>query len=108
MLIFGRQFAPPEALGDKQAANQFRMLGDRGLIEAIQGVPKLSDTKNQTVWRLLIERDGWIYLFRTLKPGSDSQLICAGNKNERPLVLMVRESQLGNQLLILSPSTSDN
>ncbi len=108
MLIFGRQFDPPEALGDKQAANQFRMIGDRGLIEAIRGVPELNDIKNQTVWRLLIERDGWIYLFRTLKPCSDSQLICAANKNERPLVLMVRESQLGNQLLILSPSTSDN
>lgn len=107
MLSFGRQFDPPEALADKQAANKFRMIGDRGLIEAVRGASELNDLKNQKVWRLLIERDGWIYLFRTLKPCSDSQLICAANKNERPLVLMVRESQLGNQLLILSPSTSE-
>lgn len=73
----------------------------------MRGVPELNDIKNEKVWRLLLERDGWIYLFRTLQPCSNTQRICALNRNERPLVLMVRESELGNQLLILSPSTSE-
>ena len=107
ILGLGRQFDPPEALADKQAANQFRLIGDRGLLEAVRGVPELNDIKNEQVWRLLMERDGWIYLFRTLQPCSGKQLICAENQHERPLVLMVRESDLGNQLLILSPSPSE-
>jgi len=107
ILGLGRQFDPPEALANKQPANQFRILGDRGLLESLRGAPELNDIKNQRVWRLLMERDGWIYLFRTLKPCSDNQLVCVENRDERPLVLMVRESDLGNQLLILSPSTSE-
>ncbi len=73
----------------------FRIIGDRSLYERLLG-NELSDTdQNQPrVWRLLIDRDGYFYIFPALP------------KKERNLsvpVLMIYESGNGDQLTILGP-----
>ena len=51
------------------------------------------------VWRSLIERNGWIYIFQALPSNATPK--------QRPLVLAIRESGNGDQLLILSPETAN-
>ncbi|MFM7355201.1 MAG: hypothetical protein ACKO1G_19770, partial [Microcystis aeruginosa] len=53
------------------------------------------DTEQDRVWRLLLERGGWLYLFRALPQDAP--------KTEHPVLLGVAKSSAGRQLLILSP-----
>jgi hypothetical protein len=78
----------------------YRIIGDRGLFDDLRGREDsdTSDPKKPRVWRLLLERGGWIYVFPALPPNA--------KPNERPPVLVLRESDGGDQLLILSPETS--
>jgi len=48
------------------------------------------------IWRLLLERDGWIYLLPTT-PGEE-------NPNTSPPVVAVPKSMYGDQLMILAPT----
>ncbi len=93
LISLGQPFATP------QPVDNFRIIGDPKLWEQVENTASLSDSETDRVWRLLIERDRWIYIFRTLKPCSSC------DPRERPLVVAIRDSDLGNQLLILSPTT---
>ncbi|NEO30998.1 MAG: hypothetical protein F6K36_11320 [Symploca sp. SIO3C6] len=53
------------------------------------------------MWRLLIDRDGYFYIFPALP-----EKRAKSEPNLRPPVLVIYESGDGNQLLILSPKIS--
>ena len=53
------------------------------------------DSKEPTVWRLLIQTNGWIYVFPALPANSQ--------RDRRPPILAIRESGNGDQLMILAP-----
>jgi hypothetical protein len=78
----------------------FRIIGDRNLYDQLLG-RELDDTSNPDqplAWRLLIDQDGYFYIFPALP------------RKERNLsvpVLIVYESGSGDQLTILSPKASD-
>lgn len=78
----------------------YKIIGDKGLFNDLRGREDNDtlDPEYPRVWRLLIERAGWIYLFPSLPPNADP--------NDRPPVLAIQESQLGEQLMILSPEPS--
>ncbi|MEQ8995727.1 MAG: hypothetical protein RID53_04380 [Coleofasciculus sp. B1-GNL1-01] len=78
----------------------FRIIGDRDLYEQLLG-QELTDTSNSEkpiVWRLLIDRNGYFYIFPALPEKRDHTF--------SPPVVMMYESGDGNQLMILSPPTS--
>ncbi|MDZ8090229.1 MAG: hypothetical protein RMY16_32465 [Nostoc sp. DedQUE12b] len=85
-------FADPSLKG-------YRIIGDRGLFDDLRGREDndISNPQQPRVWRLLLERGGWIYLFRALpsnaKPG------------EIPSVLAIQESEKGH-IIIRSPEAS--
>jgi len=60
----------------------------------------LEKSKEPLVWRLLLERGNWIYLFPALT--KDQQT----NPKARPPVIAIQQSQSGDQLLIISPQPS--
>ncbi len=79
--------------------SDFRVIGDRNLYNQLLG-KELTDTskpKQSRVWRLLIDRDGYFYIFPTL-PNK--------NRNLSVPVIMIHESS--EQLIILSPKASEN
>jgi len=82
------------------ALKGYRIIGDRGLFKKILGREETdtSNPKNPIVWRLLMERGGWIYLFPALPPNS--------KPNDRPIVIAIQEGQLSQYLMILSGETS--
>ncbi|MCC5656004.1 hypothetical protein LC608_03185 [Nostoc sp. XA010] len=57
----------------------------------------ISNPQQPRVWRLLLERGGWIYLFRALPVNAKS--------NELPSVLAIQESDKGH-IIIRSPEVS--
>ncbi|WP_017316712.1 hypothetical protein [Mastigocladopsis repens] len=81
------------------ALKGYRIIGDRGLFDDLRGRED-NDTSNPNqprVWRILLERGGWIYLFQTLPPNA--------KPNERPAVLAVQQGEKGH-ILIRSPEVS--
>ncbi|MDM3858076.1 MAG: hypothetical protein PT120_25085 [Aphanizomenon gracile PMC649.10] len=54
----------------------------------------LTDPQKPILWRLLIESNGWVYLFPSMPPGSQF--------NQRPPVLTINTGDGGVQLLIIS------
>ena len=73
----------------------FRIIGDQDLYNRLLG-KELTDRTNseeRRVWRLLIDREGYFYIFPAL-PSKD--------KNLSILVLIIYESGNGDQLTILS------
>ncbi|MEQ8969854.1 MAG: hypothetical protein RIE73_05600 [Coleofasciculus sp. C1-SOL-03] len=80
----------------------FRIIGDQDLYQRLLG-KELTDTSNPEtpiVWRLLTDRDGYFYIFPALPDKRDRTL--------SPPVVMMYESDGGDQLMILSPPTSRN
>lgn len=83
--------------------SNFSIIGDKNRYENLLG-RELSDTskpEQSIVWRLLIDRDGYFYIFPALP-----QKKAKSDPNLRPPVLMIYESDGGDQLLILSPKIS--
>ena len=77
----------------------FRVIGDRNLYNQLLG-KELTDTSNPAqsrVWRLLVDRDGYFYIFPAL-PNKDRNLSVP--------VLIIHESS--EQMMILSPKASEN
>jgi hypothetical protein len=83
----------PEDTDTTPTLQKYRFIGDLGLLEKLkgEGYNDTFDPKDTRVWRLLLERGGRIYLFRTL---ADNAAL-----DERPLVLGIK----GEPLIILSP-----
>jgi len=79
----------------------YKIIGDKGLFDDLRGqeTNDTSDDQKPRVWRLLMERGGWIYLFPALN--SDAK------PSQRPSILAIQESQQGEQQLILSPNYTD-
>jgi cell division protein ZapA (FtsZ GTPase activity inhibitor) len=78
----------------------YRIIGNKVTFDKLRG-RETNDTANPVdpiVWRLLIERGGWIYLFQSLPPNAPH--------TNRPYILVVRESDGGDQLLILGGNDS--
>lgn len=71
---------------DKQS-----LMGDIDLARAVQ---EQNLNENQQVWRLLLERGGWLYLIRTVPPDEPDIY---------PLIVAVAKSSVGKQMMILSP-----
>ncbi len=79
----------------------FRIIGDRNFYYKLLG-KELTDTSSPDqprVWRLLIDREGYFYIFPAL-PNKDRNLSVP--------VLIIYESGNGDQLTILSPEVSEN
>jgi hypothetical protein len=79
----------------------YRILGDRGLFDDLRGKEDtdISNPNQPRVWRILLERGGWIYLFQALPPNAKA--------NERPLVLAIQQGEKGH-ILIRSPEVFKN
>ena len=90
----------PESLSVNPSLKDFHIIGDVNLLENIKR-REITDMTIQPprVWRSLIERNGWIYIFQALPSNATPK--------QRPLVLAIRESGNGDQLLILSPETAN-
>ena len=87
----------PEDTATIASLQKYRFIGDLGLLESLQGqgYNDALDPQNPRVWRLLLERGGWIYVFRTLPRNATSE--------QRPLVLAIKERDSGEPLMLLSP-----
>lgn len=81
------------------ALKGYRIIGDRGLFDDLRGKEDNDTTnpKQPRVWRILLERGGWIYLFQALPPNPEA--------NQRPLMLAVQQGDKGH-ILIRSPEVS--
>lgn len=75
---------------------EFRFLGDQIILDQLKA-QVYNDYERSRVWRLLIQRNGWIYVFKTLS--KDAPL------NRRPLVLAIKEGDAGNQFMIRTPDS---
>ncbi len=95
------------AISDKNAAlgrklnslgdpSDFRIIGDYNLYNNLVG-QELNELEKSRVWRLLIDRDGYFYIFPAL-PKKDKCISIP--------VVIIYESGNGDQLTILSPKVS--
>lgn len=74
--------------------NKFRIIGD------VQQYANLTtqdytELQESRVWRLLLERNGTAYLFPAISKES--------SRKKRPIVLIVKTSNVNNQMMIISP-----
>jgi hypothetical protein len=84
-------------LGSTDNPAGFRVIGDAKRYNQLIG-RELNDQDNKRVWRLLIDRNGFFYLFRSLPPNANSK--------ERPTIVIIQGSTNGDHVLILSPDVS--
>jgi hypothetical protein len=75
----------------------FRIIGDKARYNRLLGreITQTGPQQVHRVWRLLIDRSGYFYIFPTL-PNT-------ANRSLRPPIVVIHESDRGDQLLILSP-----
>ncbi|MEG4208479.1 hypothetical protein [Microcoleus sp. S13_B4] len=87
---------------DKLTLEKYKFIGDKGLFDDWLGKADTdtSNPKEPRVWRLLLERGNWIYLFPALTKEQQT------NPKARPPVIAIQQSQSGDQLLIVSPEPS--
>jgi hypothetical protein len=84
------------------APKGFKAIGDLGLFVDLskRDDTNIDNPKQPRVWRLLLERSNWIYLFPALTTEQQK------DPQSRPPVIAVQQSQSGDQLLIISPAPS--
>ena len=77
----------------------YRIIGDKGLFDYLRGreTNDVDTPDNPRVWRLLLENNGWFYLFPALPPKAE--------RDRRPPVLAIRANGSG-ELMILSPEAT--
>jgi len=87
---------------DRSLGKGFKAIGDLGLFADLnqQDFNHINNSKEPIVWRLLLDRGNWIYLFPALTNEQQKDL------KARPFVVAIQQSQSGDQLLILSPAPS--
>lgn len=98
-ISFGRKL---DDVFEKLDRSKYKFIGDKGLFDdwLRKANTETSNPKEPRVWRLLLERGNWIYLFPSLTKADKE------DPNARPPVVAVQQSQSGDQLLILSPTPS--
>lgn len=96
-LALGRKLAD---VFTRPSLKGYKIIGDKGLFTDLRETEQTDTTltENPIIWRLLLERGGWIYLFKALPANA--------KPDSRPAVIAIQESQLGEQLMILSPEPS--
>jgi hypothetical protein len=91
----------PQDLFTDTMSSKTRVIGDVGLFNKVQA-EVTNDTANPnqpTSWRLLVNSNGWLYIFQTLPKDADAK--------RRPLVLAIQQGGR-EQMMILSPWTFDS
>ena len=89
-LAFGNTSTNPQTL------EGFQIIGDVKRYNDINEKTTINDLDNELFWRLLLDSEGFFYLFRSLPEDAPP--------NQRPTLLIVQGSLNGNSLVILSPS----
>lgn len=82
-------------------SSKTRVIGDVGLFSRMQveATNDIADPNQPTSWRLLVNSNGWLYIFRTFPQNADA--------NSQPLVLAIHQLE-DERVMILSPLTSDS
>ncbi|MEG4915690.1 hypothetical protein [Microcoleus sp. B7-D4] len=98
-IALGRKLDDPTLRLDPKG---FKAIGDAGLFADLskRDYTDINNPKEPRVWRLLLERGNWIYLFPALTKEQQK------DPNARPPVIAIQQSQSGDQLLIVSPEAS--
>ncbi|MEG5041986.1 MULTISPECIES: hypothetical protein [unclassified Microcoleus] len=97
-IALGRKLDDPTLRLDPKG---FKAIGDAGLFADLSKRDYTDNNpKEPRVWRLLLERGNWIYLFPALTKEQQK------DPNARPPVIAIQQSQSGDQLLIVSPEAS--
>jgi hypothetical protein len=80
---------------------EFKVIGDLGLFEDLskRDYTDINNPKEPRVWRLLLARGNWIYMFPALTKNQQK------DPKARPPVIAVQQG-LPGRLLIVSPETS--
>ncbi len=98
-LILGRNLKDrldKNQLAEDPAIEGYAIIGDVELFKKLRA-EDTNDAKKGRVWRLLIEREDWIYLFATLPENADP--------DEKSAVIAIEKGSPGDRLMILSPVT---
>ena len=87
---------------DKLTLEKYRFIGDKSSFDDLlrKEDTDRNNPEKPRVWRLLLERGNWIYLFPALTTAKQK------DPQVRPPVMAIQQSQSGDQLLILSPEPS--
>jgi hypothetical protein len=96
LLILGRDLETmlqEDKIAKDPPVADYRLLGDLKLFKKLRE-EDTNELTDERVWRLLIERGGWIYLFPTLPKNAGA--------DERPPVLAIEKG--GKSLIILAPN----
>jgi hypothetical protein len=98
-MALGRKLDDPTLRLDPKG---FKAIGDSGLFADLikRDYTDINNPKEPRVWRLLLERGNWIYLFPALTKEQQT------DPKARPPVIAIQPSQSGAQLLIVSPEPS--
>ncbi len=98
-MALGRKLDDPTLRLDPK---RFKAIGDAGLFADLskRDYTDINNPKEPRVWRLLLERGNWIYLFPALTKEQQT------DPKARPPVMAIQQSQSGDQLLIVSPEPS--
>ncbi|MEG4013424.1 MULTISPECIES: hypothetical protein [unclassified Microcoleus] len=98
-IALGRKLDDPTLRLDPKG---FKAIGDAGLFADLsrRDYTDINNPKEPLVWRLLLERGNWIYLFPALTKEQQT------DPKARPPVIAIQQSQSGDQLLIVSPEAS--
>jgi len=98
-IALGRKLDDPTLRLDPKG---FKAIGDAGLFADLskRDYTDINNPKEPRVWRLLLERGNWIYLFPALTKEQQK------DPNARQPVMAIQQSQSGDQLLIVSPEAS--
>jgi hypothetical protein len=98
-IALGRKLDDPTLRLDPKG---FKAIGDAGLFADLskRDYTDINNPKEPRVWRLLLERGNWIYLFPALTKEQQK------DPKARPPVIAIQQSQSGDQLLIVSPEPS--
>jgi hypothetical protein len=80
----------------------FKAIGDTGLFTDLskRDYTDINNPQEPRVWRLLLERGNWIYLFPALTKEQQT------NPKARPPVIAIQPNQSGAQLFIVTPEPS--
>jgi uncharacterized membrane protein YqaE (UPF0057 family) len=99
-IALGRKIDDPTLRLDPKG---FKAIGDTGLFADLSKRDYTDiNPKEPRVWRLLLERGNWIYLFPALTKEQQK------DPKARPPVIAIQQSQSGDQLLIVSPEPSQS